>query len=65
MNIDGLMLIHEMRTKDPLFEKLFECLDRDERNKIWEAVTGWEYDEEEMEKIYRNKEDKDDNNKTR
>lgn len=34
MNIDGLMLIYERR-KELVFEKLYECLSRDERNLIW------------------------------
>jgi hypothetical protein len=38
------MKIYEHRAKDPLFEFLFECMDRDERNKVWENITGFEYE---------------------
>jgi len=44
MNIEGLMIIYENRPKDEIFEKLFECLSREERNQIWEEVTGFEYE---------------------
>lgn len=44
MNIEGLMKIYEYRPRDPIFEFLFECMDREERNKVWENVTGFEYE---------------------
>ena len=38
------MIIYENRARDPIFEKLFETLSRDERNEIWEQVTGFVYE---------------------
>jgi len=38
------MIIYEMRDKDPIFVKLFETLSREERNEIWQEVTGFEYE---------------------
>jgi len=43
MNLEGLMIIYERRS-DPLFKKLFDSLSREERNEIWEEVTGFEYE---------------------
>ena len=38
------MIIWENRPKDPIFEKLFNSLSREERNEIWEEITGFEYE---------------------
>ena len=54
MNIDGLMIIYEMRKRDTIFEKLFECLSRDEKNEIWEQVTGFEYECPLKKEVYEN-----------
>jgi len=40
MNNEGLMLINELRGRIIEGEKLFECLDKEEKNRLFDLLNG-------------------------